>query len=136
MLPLALHHGGVLTSPWWSFSTTMVKFFLHRGVFSRAPKRAIRWTALQVQCKYTKFFSNRQIGLFGPKCPFREIYAKMQLRPKPKKGAESNLSRSSIQAFAERWPEKPRMRKKNKWNRPKMTAMKSIVLSASHPTVC
>ena len=102
MVPLALHHGGVLTSPWWSFSGTMVKLFLHRGVFSRAPKRAIPWTALQLQCKGTKFFTNRQIGLFCPNCPVCEIYAKnadvsATLAPRLK-GRCIRLARSSSEA--------------------------------------
>ena len=28
-----LHHGGVLTAPWWSFYGTMVEWHRHRGVF-------------------------------------------------------------------------------------------------------
>ena len=33
MVPVPLHHGGVLTAPRWSFYGTMVEWHRHRGVF-------------------------------------------------------------------------------------------------------
>ena len=33
MVTFPLHHGGVLTAPWWSFYGTMVECHRHRGVF-------------------------------------------------------------------------------------------------------